>query len=197
MVLGVECGGGGCRLLLQGRGRGQSEPKVSPPQLRQSQPRGAGLAAGRPCCGHIWGTAAGPGPEQVTWHRQARPGAYKAKTPGGAVVNMPDMNPRQKGCTLQCRHARTQVPQPHTATASRARPPRLNATSQLCDLKQTTQLLWASVASVVKGALTLLLRSWIIFSSFDRYSPGCLLCARHCTRLWGTAGKRTVWSLLS
>lgn len=80
-VLGVECAGDGCSLPLRG-GRGQPEPKVSPPQLRQPQPRGAGLAAGRLRCGHIWGTAAGPGPEQVTWPRQARPGAYKAKTPG-------------------------------------------------------------------------------------------------------------------
>lgn len=56
-----------------GGGRGQPEPKVSPPQLRQSQPRGAGLAAGRPRCGHIWGAAAGPGPEQVTWHGAGPP----------------------------------------------------------------------------------------------------------------------------
>lgn len=67
------------------------------------------------------------------------------------MVNVPDMNPRQKGCTLPCRHARMQVPQPHTAPASGARPPRFSATSQLCDLKQIAQLLWASVASVVKG----------------------------------------------
>ena len=86
-VLGVECAGDACSLPLRGRWRGggvqgQPEPKVSPPQLRQPQPRGAGLAAGRLRCGHIWGTAAGPGPEWVTWPRQARPGAYKAKTPG-------------------------------------------------------------------------------------------------------------------
>lgn len=50
------------------------------PKLPQSQPRGAGLAAGRLHCGHIWGAAAGPGPEEITWHQQARPGAYRAKT---------------------------------------------------------------------------------------------------------------------
>lgn len=82
----------------KGRAGGQLERKVSPPQLRQSQPRGAGLAAGRPRCGHIWGTAAGPGPEQVTWHRQDLPGASKAKTLGGAVVNMQDRSACEQGC---------------------------------------------------------------------------------------------------
>ena len=82
-VLGVEHAGDACSLPLRGgEGGEQPEPKVSPPQLRQPQPRGAGLAAGRLRCGHIWGTAAGPGPEWVTWFRQDRPRAYKAKTPG-------------------------------------------------------------------------------------------------------------------
>lgn len=74
-----------CYKGLRGGGAGereQPEPKVSPPQLRQSQPRGAGLAAGRPCCGHIWGAAAGPGPERVTWHRAGPPCSLQGQDSG-------------------------------------------------------------------------------------------------------------------
>lgn len=60
---------------------------------------------------------------------------------GGAVGNMLDMNTRQQGCRLQCRHACLQALRPRTAIASGAGLLRFNATSQLCDLKQTTQLL--------------------------------------------------------
>lgn len=115
----------GALLVSHYGGRGQPEPKVSPLQLQQPQPRGAGLAAGRLRCGHIWGTAAWPGPERVTWHRQDRPGAYKAKTPwrgsGESAGHVPE--------SPQCRHTCTRAPQPLTATASGARPPRFDTTS--------------------------------------------------------------------
>lgn len=128
----------------------QPEPKVSPPQLRQPQPRGAGLAAGRPRCGHIWGAAAGPGPEQperVTWHRAGPLRSLKAKTPGRGGGEHPG---RERSSTPRV-HAPAHQPCGPAQPLPQEPGAQVQRHSQLCDLKQVTQLLWASVASTVKG----------------------------------------------
>lgn len=132
-------------------GRGQPEPKVSPPQLQQSQPRGAGLAAGRPRCGHIWGAAAGPGPEQVTWPSAGLPWSLQGQRSGRGSGEHVGREHASTGMHAAMQTRMHISPSALRSHGLRARWPRLNATSQLCDLKQVTQLLWTSVASAVKG----------------------------------------------
>lgn len=96
--------GGGLRhrgLQLRGVG-GMARAKGLSPAAPQPQPRGAGLAAGRLQCGHIWGAAAGLGPEWVTWHRAGPPWSLQGRGWGGAGRNMPEGNACQLGYTLFC-----------------------------------------------------------------------------------------------
>lgn len=64
VLVGPESWGGlGDAVVSSYKQGGTARAQGLSPKLPQSQPRGAGLAAGRLHCGHIWGTAAGPGPE--------------------------------------------------------------------------------------------------------------------------------------
>ncbi|XP_037667072.1 SH3 and multiple ankyrin repeat domains protein 1-like [Choloepus didactylus] len=68
-----------------GRGNQRSGGKSARWQLRRSQPKGAGLAAGRPRCAAGTSGGAAAGPERVTWHAGwglDRRGAYRPGLPG-------------------------------------------------------------------------------------------------------------------
>lgn len=177
----------GALLVSHYGGRGQPEPKVSPLQLQQPQPRGAGLAAGRLHCGHIWGTAAWPGQSGSRGTGRTALEPTRPRLPGGAVGKVPDMypNPRSVDTRAHKPHSPSQpLPQEPDHLGSTPHP------SCVIYLKQVTQLLWASVTSAVRETQYYHLRhGW--FFSHQQVLIECLLCARHCTRPWVIAMTRT------
>lgn len=143
-----------------GRGGGNS-------QSQRSLPRSSGSPSPEAPAWRLEDRAAGTSGEQLPGQGQssqngsrgtgqARPGACKAKTPGrGSGEHAGHEHASTRMYSAVQTHMHTSL-QPHTATASGDRPPGFNATSPRCDLKQVTQLLWASVASTVKGTYLLL-----------------------------------------
>lgn len=92
--------------------------------------------------------------------------------PRGAAVNTPDVNPCQKGCTLQCRHT------PHKTFSPTQPMPQKPVPSIQCptpaDPQQISQLLCASVASLIKGTQHYSFGHGLLLSfySFNKYSLG-------------------------
>lgn len=154
---------GACGLLLQGAGRGvgtagaKGLSPAAPAVPAQRRRPGGWKTALR---AHLGSSCRARASAARTGHvAQGRPALQPARPrlpPGrGSRERAGHEHASTRMYSAVWTHMHTSLG-PRTAAASGGRPPGFQATSQLCDLKQVTQPLWASAASAGKGTYRLL-----------------------------------------